>query len=163
MMDGILILATALTVEQAMGQLHAMFVNFPIIFFTAALIADLFSYFGKKNALIAGHWLMIIGVVTCIPAIVTGLAAAIGFEPMNGFLEEHRYLGIATGISSSLYAGLRISAMLWSLPLKPLHYVFFSVMLVALVSWTSDYGGLITRGELPIDTHFSITDNPMAL
>lgn len=139
----------ATSIDQAVGKFHPLFLHFPIVLFTAALITDLLNYFGKTKAFIAGHWLVIAGVVTCIPTIITGLAAASSFDPTDYLIEKHRDLGFATGISGSLYAGLRISAMLWNLGLKPIHYVGFSVLLVALVSWTSDYGGLITRGTTP--------------
>ena len=139
----------ALTLEQTIGQFHPLFLHFPIVLFTAALITDLLNYFGKTHVFAAGHWLIIAGVIFCIPTIITGLEASLSFAPDNYLIEKHRFLGFATGITGSFYAGLRISAMLWKLPLKPLHYVFLSVLLVALVSWTSDYGGLITRGTTP--------------
>lgn len=138
-----------MTFEQTMIEYHNFFFHFPVILFTAALIADLFNYFGKTRAFTAGHWLIIAGLLTCIPTIITGLAAAPAFDSANIFLEKHRSLGFSTAISSSLYAGLRISAMIWALPLKPLHYVGFSILLVALISWTSDYGALITRSVVP--------------
>lgn len=126
---------------------HSLFVFFPIFFFTAALVADLFYYFGKTRALTIGHWLIIIGVISCMPAITTGLAAALSFDPTDYLIQKHNHLGFATGISGSFYAGLRISAMVWSLPIKPIHYVFLSMLLLALVSWTSDYGMLIKNDD----------------
>lgn len=129
--------------QQAISQYHSFFAHLPLILFTAALVTDLLNYFGKSKAFLAGHWLIILGVLTCIPTITTGLAAATPLDPAEYFLEKHRYLGFVTGISGSLYAGLRISAMLWQLPLKPGHYVWASILLVALISWTSDYGALI--------------------
>jgi uncharacterized membrane protein len=138
---------SVVTFEYYVGQYHALFWFLPVILFTAALIADLMHYYGKKRAFVVAHWLVIAGVVSCIPTLLTGIAAETSFAPGNVFLEQHRYLGFATGISGSLYAGLRISAMLWYLPLKPVHYVFLSLLLVALVSWTSDYGGLIVHGQ----------------
>ena len=111
--------------------------------FTAALIADLFHYFGKKKALTVGHWLVILGVLSCMPTITTGLAAQGNFDPNDLIVQKHRYLGFVTGIAGSFYAGFRISAMIWKFPLKPIHYVFLSMLLLALVSWTSDYGALI--------------------
>lgn len=132
-----------MTVE-TMSHYHSFFAHFPLILFTAALVTDLLNYFGKSKAFVAGHWLIILGVIFCIPTITTGLAEAAHLDPKEYFLEQHRSLGFATAISASLYAGLRISAMLWKLPLKPVHYVGASILLVALVSWASDYGFLIT-------------------
>ena len=132
-----------MTIDQVIGQYHSLFLYFPIVLFTGALGADLMNYFGKAKFLVVGHWLIIMGWVFCIPAIITGLSGATGFEPGSYLVEEHGNLGYATGISGSFYAGLRISAMLWKLPLKAIHYVFLSALLVALISWTSDYGFLI--------------------
>ncbi|HEV8051363.1 MAG TPA: DUF2231 domain-containing protein [Parachlamydiaceae bacterium] len=132
-----------MTVDQLIGQYHSLFLYIPIVLFTGALIADLLHYYGKNKFLSIGHWLIIVGVVFCIPTIITGLSAAAGFEAGNYLVEKHGYLGYAMGISGSMYAGLRISAMLWRLPLRPVHYVVLSGLLVALVSWTADYGFLI--------------------
>jgi uncharacterized membrane protein len=133
-----------LTVE-SVGKAHAIFLHFPIFLFTAALVADLLHYFDNTRASTAGHWLVICAVLMCIPTIITGLAAEIGWNLEDADLIEHRFLGYATGIAGSFYAGLRISAMRWKLPLKPLHYIALSVLMVALVSWTSDYGALLSQ------------------
>lgn len=132
-----------MTVDQLIGQYHTFFLYFPVVLFTAAFVADLLNYFGRPGFFKVGHWLIISGVVFCIPVIITGLSAAAAFEPGNYLVEEHGTLGYATGISGSFYAGLRISAMLWKLPLKAIHYVVLSGLLVALVSWASDIGFLI--------------------
>src|SRR5262245_15477474 len=127
-------------IMHTIGQFHSLAVLFPIIIFTAVLICDLLYSFGKNKAFVIGHWLVIAGVISCMPAILTGLDAAPNFNPENNFLQIHRQLGFATGIASSLYAGLRISAMLWTLPISKNWYLFLSLLLLALVSWTCDYG-----------------------
>lgn len=129
--------------EYTIGQFHSLTVLLPIIIFTAVVICDLLYSFGKRRAFIIGHWLVIAGVISCMPAILTGLEAAQHFKPANDLLESHRWLGFATGISSSLYAGLRISTMLWELPISKNWYLIMSILLLALVSWTSDYGILL--------------------
>jgi len=138
--------------EQMVGQFHPIILHFPIVLFTAALVCDITYYFGKAEALNVGHWMIILAVITCIPTILTGLAAALPLDPNNPIVEKHRSLGYSTGIFGSLYAGLRIAAMAWEIPLKAVHFVGLSVLMVALVSWTSDYGGLITRGTTPFSS-----------
>lgn len=138
-----------LTAEQAIGKLHTMLWIFPMLFFASALVADIFHYFGRKRGFTIAHWLVILGVISCIPVIITGLAAQTSFDPNSYLVAKHRFLGYATGIAGSFYAGLRISAMIWNLPLKPIHYVFLTFLLFALASWASDYGGLITHGSFP--------------
>jgi hypothetical protein len=140
-------LSSILTLEEYIGQFHAIFSYVTLAFFLAAFIADLLNYFGRTKALAFGHWFIILGVLSCIPTLFTGIAAEESFTTTNFFLEKHISLGYTTAISASFYAGLRISAMLWSLPLKPLHYVFLSLLMVALVFWTLDYGWLIKLSQ----------------
>lgn len=132
------------SLEHTIGQFHSLSVLLPIILYTAVLICDLISSFGKPKALIIGHWLVIAGVISCMPAIFTGLEAAKHFPPENALLNTHTWLGFATGIMCSLYAGLRISAMLWKLPISSKWYLFMSMLLLALISWTSDSGILFS-------------------
>ena len=132
-----------LTTEELVVQLHRLLLYFPIFFFIAALVADILNYYGRNRWLVTGHWLIILGWIFCIPTIITGLTAMQGYDLNDYFVYQHRYLGYATGISASLYAGLRISVMIWKLPLRPIHYVVLSALMVALISWASDYGFLI--------------------
>lgn len=156
-MDNLLaLLLVANPYEIMVGNFHSYIFYVPTILFMAALICDLFNYFGKQSAFIVGHWLIIFGTIFCIPTIVTGLSAALSHNPNDFFLIKHLHLGYATGISGSFYAGIRISSMYWNLPLLPIHYVWLSLLLVALISWTSDYGALI--GSLPVEAQDAITD-----
>lgn len=132
-----------ITLEHAIGQYHSLAALLPIILFTAALICDLVHSFGNRKAFIIAHWLIIAGVVACMPTILTGLEAAKYFKPENEFLATHRWLGFATGITTSFYAGLRISSMIWELPISKKWYLVMSILVLALVSWTSDYGVLL--------------------
>lgn len=131
------------TLEQYVGQLHPIFWYFPLFFFSGALVADLFYYFDRPKAFIIGHWLIIVGVLSFIPTLITGSAAEVNYDAANFFVEKHRHLGFTTAIAGSFYAGLRISAMLWTLPLKAFHYAFLSMLMVAMILWTSDFGWLI--------------------
>jgi len=136
--------------EQDIGQWHRFLFYFPLILFITAFICDILYYFGKNWAFTMGHWMVIFGVMMCVPTLATGLEAAQSFDPQNIFLIKHRFLGYATGVSGSLYAGLRISVMWWKQPIfLPSHYVGLSFLLVALVFWTSDYGGLLLRVNPP--------------
>lgn len=138
--------------ENAIGQLHSIFLLFPIILFTAVLICDLTYGMGKQGALKVGHWLVILGLLFCIPTIITGQEAAKSFDPLSPNLQQHLFLGFATGFAASLYAGFRIAAMLWTLRIKSTIYIGLSVLMAALVSWTSDYGALITREPVSLIT-----------
>lgn len=130
-------------IQHALGYYHSSVVYFPIILFVGALIADVCNYFGKTRALRIGHWLIILGLITCVPAIFTGSIAEIGFDSTNPIVAKHRFLGFMTGVSASFYAGLRISAMWWKLNIPSAFYVGLSFLLVSLILWASDYGALI--------------------
>jgi uncharacterized membrane protein len=140
------------TMETKLGQFHPLILHFPIVLFTAALICDLLNYIGVKKTLSVGHWLVITAVLMCIPTIITGLEAAESFDPNDAYIAKHRLLGYVIGVAGSFYAGLRIAAMRWHLHLNPALYAGISLVIVALVSWTSDYGGLITRGVTPFSS-----------
>lgn len=131
--------------EDLIGHYHALFSLFPIILFTGVLVCDLLNSFGKRRALTIGHWLVIAGVIICMPTLLTGLEAAKNFKPDDDVVAMHRILGFATAVSASLYAGLRISVMLWKLNISPNLYLGMSILLVALVSWTADYGALLSN------------------
>lgn len=153
------ILAQTSNLEQIVGQYHALFAIFPLVLFTGALICDLLNTFGKRKALVVGHWLIIIGVILCMPTLLTGLEAAKDFNPDNDLLSMHRKLGFATAISGSLYAGLRISVMIWKIYIRPNLYLGMSILLVALASWTSDYG-LLLSNHIEVDhINSSIPEN----
>jgi len=143
-------IAATKTVEQVFGYYHATLFNFPLILFSTALGCDILFYYDKLRSLKWGHSFVVLGVIMCIPTIVTGLAASVNLDITDSILAKHRMLGYATGMFGSLYAGLRISAMWWDLPLLPKHYIGLSVMMVALISWCCDYGVLVAQGVTSI-------------
>jgi uncharacterized membrane protein len=153
MIDHLFFFSSAVYSVEKIGRLHLIFFYFPTILFTAALVCDIVNYyFNKPIALAIGHWMIIGAVVMCIPTIISGLAAASGMNPDDPILAKHTSLGYSTGVFGSLYAGLRIAAMNWPLNLKATHYIGLSVLMVALISWTSDYGALVSQGiELPLN------------
>ena len=132
---------------QAIASYHPLFASFPIIFFTAALFCDFIHFFNRPKALNAGHWMVILAVLAYIPAMITGLAAASFLEPETLYLPKHRSLSYYTAFFGSLYAGLRIAVMKWKFDFKPLHFIGLSVLMVALVSWASDFGGLVVQAQ----------------
>jgi uncharacterized membrane protein len=139
-------------VEFDWGSVHPVLLHFPIVLFCAALICDLLNGIGKPRALVVGHWMVIIGAIFCLPTILTGLAAAENFDPNDVYVFNHKWFGIATGIFAALYSVLRIGVLFEKWTFFPLVYVFCSVILVSLTLWTSDYGGLITRGKTPFSS-----------
>ena len=132
--------------EKFIGHYHATFFHILLALLIAALVSDILAYYGKLKSFTLGNCLIISALIVCIPSILTGIAASVNFNHTDYFYVKHQFLGYATGVSCSLYAGLRISAMWWKLPLLPIHYVILSIMMVALVLWTSDFGALLAKG-----------------
>jgi len=128
---------------QLIGSAHALFASLPILLFSAALLCDLLHYFKWRHALVLGHWMVIGAVFLCIPAMITGLAAAAPLDPNTQFLAKHRMLSYMTAICGSFYAGGRIAVMKWKFDVKPTYYIGLSILMVALVSWAGDLGGLL--------------------
>lgn len=131
--------------EEAVGRFHPVVLHFPIALFTAALVCDLWSYIRKKEDYTVGTWFIVAGLVSCAPTLMTGLAAAESMDLENPILIKHRSLAFMTTAFASFYAGLRISALWWKFEVPGWFYAGLSVIMVAMVSWTADFGGLITR------------------
>lgn len=131
------------------GGFHPIFIHFPIVLFSAALICDLFN---RKGAFYVGHWLIIAGSIMALPAILTGLEAAENFNSEDHYLYLHKVLGITAGVFGGIYAVLRIGVLYekWALP--QICYLILDVILVSLIYFTSDYGGLLTRPSTPFST-----------
>jgi uncharacterized membrane protein len=131
-----------LLLNEMIGSYHGITAHFPTVLFAAALICDLLYYFGKLSTLKSGHWLVILGVIACMPALFTGIVAAHEITTPSPVLAKHISLGYMTAIGTSLYAGLRISDRWWQLDVPASLYIMIDVVIIALISWTSDYGWL---------------------
>lgn len=131
----------ATTLNENIGSYHEFFSHFPVFIFFAALVCDLLYYFGKIQTLKSGHWLVILGVITCMPVLFTGIAA-IQNTMQAPILAKHISLGYMAAVATSVYAGLRISDMWWDLKIPVSLYIMIDLVLIALISWTADYGWL---------------------
>jgi len=149
------------TLEIKLGEFHPLLIHFPIVLFTAALICDLLAAWGKKGAFYTGHWMVFIGTLMCAPTILSGIYAADQFDPNNALVHTHKLLGYWTGAAGVIYSCLRIAAIAQKFIFPQSIYVGLSVILVALISWTGDYGGLITRGVTPFSSVSEPSNNPL--
>jgi uncharacterized membrane protein len=130
------------TLNESIGSYHAFTAHFPVLFFAAALIWDLLYYFDKIRSPKGGHWLVIFGVIACMPVLFTGIAAAQHAQVQAPILAKHLSLGYMTAVGTSLYSGLRISDMWWHLEIPASMYIMIDIVMIALISWTADYGWL---------------------
>ena len=126
-----------------LGHYHSIILYIPLALFVVALVWDVLYYLGRVKSLMIGHGLIILGVIALTLTMITGFGAAFHFDSQNVYLIKHQSLSYILLISASLYAGLRISYVVWSLPLKPIHFVFLSTLILALISLNCDYGFLI--------------------
>jgi len=68
-------------------EIHPLIIHFPIALLSAGFLFDFLSYLLKKKSLeFAGWWNLILGMVSALCAIVTGLIADYGSKP--GLMEE---------------------------------------------------------------------------
>jgi len=141
------------SLEETLGQFHPVVLHFPITLFTIALVCDLWSYFKGKEDYRIGTLFVIAGLIACAPTLLTGLAASEAMDQNDPVLIRHRTLAFSTTGFASLYTGIRIAVKWWKLEVPRWFYISMSFILVAMVSWTSDYGGLITRGVTPFSSN----------
>ena len=68
-------------------EIHPLIIHFPIALLSAGFLFDFLSYLLKKKSLeFAGWWNLILGMVSALCAIVSGLIADYGSKP--GLMEE---------------------------------------------------------------------------
>lgn len=144
--------------EMDWGKFHPLFVHFPIVLFSCALISDVLYGINRKGAFYVGHWLIFGGTVMFIPTIVTGLYASESFDSQDPYLYLHKILGFASGIAGAAYAGIRWAAMREKWVFPPVVYVILSLIVVSLIYWTSDYGGLLTRTSTPFSSRENVSE-----
>jgi uncharacterized membrane protein len=148
--------------EINLGQFHPIFIHFPIVLFSCALICDVLYNMNKKGAFYVGHWLIIAGAILFIPTVVTGLYASNNFDSEDPYLFIHKILGISSAIAGIAFAFIRWAAMTEKWVMPSLAYVIISLIIVSMIYWTSDYGGLMTRSSTPFsqrENHLDLADN----
>jgi uncharacterized membrane protein len=57
-------------------NLHAVLVHYPIALLTLGVFIELFGFLWRRSGVrTAGHWMIVLGTLACIPAVTTGLYA----------------------------------------------------------------------------------------
>lgn len=126
------------------GDLHPLFVHFPIVLLFVALAIDLLYLFGKAQN--PSHWFIIIAAAIAIPTVITGLLTS--DEHMdNAYVLIHRNWALTTLTYTVLHAIFRIYAMQSKKFFSAYLFIILSLINVALVTITAEYGGSITRGR----------------
>lgn len=128
------------------GDLHPIFVHFPIVLFTLGLLCDLLNGIGKKAALPVAHGMIIAAAIATIPTFITGWKAEEVLPPTNPYIEQHHMMAFITTAVGMVHALFRFLAIQnrWELP--ALIYVTCSVVTVLLIGITANYGSLVAWG-----------------
>lgn len=126
-----------------LGHIHSWIWYAPMIIFVTVFLSDLLAYYGKLKTFKLGHWLVVLGFIACIPTILSGFSIQVNLDPNQVFVAKHRLLGIYTVGSAFVYACLRMALLKWDFPFKPIYYLGLTALMIALISWTNDYGLLI--------------------
>ena len=130
-----------------MPNLHPMVVHFPIALLTSFLIFEILSLILKSESLRTGAtWMLYAGTLGAIVTVIAGFkaASAVGHdEVVHAIMETHEHLGLVVLL-------LAITLSLWRIVLKKklvgrwwLAYLALSIIMVAVLSFGSDYGGLM--------------------
>lgn len=130
----------------SIGDLHPLFVHFPIALFALGFVLDLLYWMFKLSVYPIGHWVIIGAALLAIPTLLTGLEAKESHLD-SPYLSIHETLAIITLSYGLLHAFIRAYALTTKRVLNPLLFVILSFLNIALISFTAEYGGAITRGQ----------------
>lgn len=130
------------------GDLHPIFLHFPIVMLTMVLLMDLYQWITKKDWGRANLYLTFWAVLFLIPTILTGLSAAGRFNAESAALLSHRNYGFVTFGFSIVHWIYRYNLYKKGVALariKTLALVSFINFL--LISITAEKGGMLTFGH----------------
>lgn len=131
------------------GGFHPIFVHFPVVLLTAAVMLDAvyYHFFDKKPSFYA-HWIYFAAFASLIPSIMTGWIAAESHTD-DVYLSLHRLMAFFLLVLVLVQVIIR-AFLLFNKQLLPSgQIVFFSLVIFILVSLTGDVGGILTKGSSP--------------
>ena len=134
-----------------MHPIHPMVVHFPIALAFCTLLADILWLATHKDKFRdAGTYCLVLGAISALPAVVTGLAAASGQEFTGDYLvilTAHKYWGITCFIAAILAAIVRLSCRN---ELKNWRLVIYGILALAFVisaAQAGHHGGMLVHGK----------------
>lgn len=122
------------------GVFHPVLLHFPIVLLFTALAFDIL----KKST--TAHWIVIVAAAIAIPTVITGLEASETYHPGLAFIEIHERWALITLSYTILHALFRAYILLKKRVFSLYLFIALSLVNVALVSVTAEYGGMVTRG-----------------
>ncbi len=133
------------------GKLHVLVIHFPIALAFCTLLADLLWLATRKDKFrYTGIYCLVLGTISALPAVVTGLVVASGQEFVGDYLPiltAHKYWGIACLIAAVLAAIVRLSCRN---ELKKWRLVIYGILVLAFVisaAQAGHYGGMLVHGK----------------
>src|ERR1700722_10305810 len=99
-------------VDNYIGTFHPILVHFPIVLFTLTLICDLLYGIGKTRSFMVANWMLLGGIIMCIPTLATGWEASESFPPDNPIVPKHMILAFTTSSFALIYGIFRLVSIL---------------------------------------------------
>jgi uncharacterized membrane protein len=136
-------------ISQIIGRFHPLVVHFPIGILFVAFFFELISRWKSyENLRPAVQPALLIGVISAIISVITGLYLSDegGYE--DDLLERHKWLGIATAGLSVIVYGLRRGShrLFREERRKSITDLISLITLIVFVSLTGHFGGSMTHG-----------------
>lgn len=136
-------------ISQLIGRLHPLVVHFPIGILFVAFFFELISRWKSyENLRPAVQPALLIGVISAIVSVITGLYLSDEGGYDDDLLERHKWLGIATAGLSVIVYGLRRGSHRFfreERRKRTIHLISL-IALIAFVSLTGHFGGSMTHG-----------------
>jgi uncharacterized membrane protein len=119
-------------------EIHPLIIHFPIALLSSGFLFDFLSFLLKKKSLeFAGWWNLILGIVSALCAIVTGLIADYSSKP--SFMDEPFPIHTNHGSLQILASCVFVALLFWrgrlqgTLPKKPkMVLLYFSITGIAV-------------------------------
>ncbi len=132
-----------------LGDFHPLFLHFPIALFIVAFTLDMLHFFSGRSTRVMASWMTIVAAGLALPTIWTGLDASSRFHPDDPTVSTHQLLAYAIGVVGVMHAIIRVGALRGRWFPKPGLTLAMSSLIVVLVCFVADFGGLLARGKTP--------------
>ena len=139
----------------SLDEIHPLIIHFPIALLSTGFLFDFLSYLLKKRSLeSAGWWNLILGMVSSLCAIITGLIADLSSNPslIDKPFPIHENHGSLQILASCVFLILlfwrgRLQGMLPSESKMVLLYLFVSGIAVTILFYGAHLGAVVEAGR----------------
>ncbi|MGH7935083.1 MAG: DUF2231 domain-containing protein [Candidatus Binataceae bacterium] len=154
----------ALPGAQVLQNVHPLIVHYPIALLTASVLLYFLAWIARRESWAwAALWMLGLGTLAAVVAVVTGLSAAEGVMIAPSVREHVLYYHKRYMISVLVLSVILCVWALWARPMPRrgrLGFLFLLLVLVAMIGKGADYGGWMVYGynaggSLPQPIEFS--------